>query len=73
MDEHLGTSLAADALTAACHQRRPRGPVVFHTDRGGQYTSYAFAALAAGHNIRLSVGRTGVCWDNALAEFFSPP
>ncbi|MFJ4775756.1 DDE-type integrase/transposase/recombinase [Streptomyces sp. NPDC088762] len=32
--DHLGTSLAADALKAACHQRRPEGPVVFHSDRG---------------------------------------
>ncbi|MBT2545787.1 integrase core domain-containing protein [Streptomyces sp. ISL-44] len=36
----------------------------------GQYTSHAFAALAAAHDIRLSVGRTGVCWDNALDESF---
>ncbi|MEU5810728.1 DDE-type integrase/transposase/recombinase [Streptomyces sp. NPDC047718] len=34
--DHLGTSLAADALTTACHQRRPLGQVVFHTDRGTQ-------------------------------------
>ncbi|MGN5385679.1 IS3 family transposase [Streptomyces sp. JL7001] len=68
--DHLGTQLAADALKAACHQRRPQGPVVFHSDRGSQYTSHAFAALAAARNIRLSVGRTGVCWDNALAESF---
>ncbi|MEU5809938.1 integrase core domain-containing protein [Streptomyces sp. NPDC047718] len=36
----------------------------------GQYTSHAFARLAADLGIRLSVGRTGVCWDNALAESF---
>ncbi|MFG2987279.1 IS3 family transposase [Streptomyces sp. NPDC048258] len=68
--DHLGTPLVADALQAACHQRGPGGPVVFHSDRGSQYTSHAFARLAADHNIRLSVGRTGVCWDNALAEPF---
>ncbi|WP_405980802.1 IS3 family transposase [Streptomyces sp. NBC_00158] len=68
--DHLGTSLAADALSSACHQRRPAGQVVFHSDRGCQYTSHAFARLAAGLGIRLSVGRTGVCWDNALAESF---
>ncbi|WP_327264092.1 IS3 family transposase [Streptomyces sp. NBC_01232] len=68
--DHLGTSLATEALEAACHQRRPKGPVVFHTDRGTQYTSHAFARLAADLDIRLSVGRTGVCWDNALAEAF---
>ncbi|MEW2418914.1 IS3 family transposase [Streptomyces sp. NPDC046866] len=68
--DHLGTSLAADALTAACRQRRPVGSVIFHSDRGTQYTSHAFARLAASLGIRLSVGRTGVCWDNALAESF---
>ncbi|WP_158718122.1 IS3 family transposase, partial [Streptomyces sp. NRRL F-2664] len=70
ISDHLGTSLAADALKAACHQRQPEGTVVFHSDRGSQYTSHAFAALATAHDIRLSVGRTGVCWDNALAESF---
>ncbi|WP_435303770.1 DDE-type integrase/transposase/recombinase [Streptomyces lavendulae] len=62
------TFLAAEALTAACRQRRPKGPVVFHGDRGTQYTSHTFARLADELSIRLSVGRTGVCWDNALAE-----
>ncbi|MFJ8015037.1 transposase [Streptomyces sp. NPDC096339] len=37
---------------------------------GSQYTSHAFARLAADLDVRLSVGRTGVCWDNALAESF---
>ncbi len=36
----------------------------------GQYTSAAFAALAADCQIELSHGRTGQCWDNALAESF---
>ncbi|MFF3618894.1 transposase [Streptomyces sp. NPDC002467] len=34
--DHLGTSLAADALKAACHQRQPEGTVVFHSDRVSQ-------------------------------------
>ncbi|MGW6782845.1 MULTISPECIES: DDE-type integrase/transposase/recombinase [unclassified Streptomyces] len=43
---HLGISLAADALKAACHQRQPQGPVVFHSDRGSQYTGQTTAAPA---------------------------
>jgi len=35
-----------------------------------QYTSAQFAALAADLGVTLSVGRTGVCWDNAVAESF---
>ncbi|MEU0981659.1 integrase core domain-containing protein [Streptomyces griseus] len=55
---------------AACRQRRPTRPVVFHSGRGCQYTSHQFASLAAEVGIRLSVGRTGQCWNNALAESF---
>ncbi|MFD9541441.1 DDE-type integrase/transposase/recombinase [Streptomyces sp. NPDC060022] len=34
--DHLRTELAAEALTAACQQRRPTHPVIFHSDRGCQ-------------------------------------
>ncbi|MEY2232206.1 IS3 family transposase [Streptomyces sp. BF23-19] len=68
--DHLRTDLVADALTAACRQRRPTRPVIFHSDRGCQYTSHQFATLAEEFGVRLSVGRTGQCWDNALAESF---
>jgi transposase InsO family protein len=44
--------------------------VIFHSDRGCQYTSAACAALADDCDVALSVGRTGQCWDNALAESF---
>lgn len=68
--DHMRTELVADALTAACLQRRPTRPVIFHSDRGSQYTSQQFASLAKEFDVRLSVGRTGQCWDNALAESF---
>ena len=35
-----------------------------------QYTSAQHARLAAAHDILLSVGRRGQCWDNAVAESF---
>ncbi|MEU6708576.1 IS3 family transposase [Streptomyces wuyuanensis] len=68
--DHLRTELVAGALEAACRTRRPTGPVVFHSDRGCQYTSRELASLAGKFNVLLSVGRTGQCWDNALAESF---
>ncbi|MEW2115278.1 IS3 family transposase [Streptomyces sp. NPDC005474] len=68
--DRLRTDLVADALKNACRQRRPTRPVIFHSDRGCQYTSRQFAALAEEFGVRLSVGRTGQCWDNALAESF---
>jgi putative transposase len=42
--------------------------VIFHSDRGCQYTSAQFARTAADAGVRLSVGRKGQCWDNAVAE-----
>jgi transposase InsO family protein len=70
MADHLRTELIADALANAVATRDPAPGVVFHSDRGCQYTSAAFAELASGHQVVLSLGRTGQCWDNALAESF---
>ena len=71
MASHLKASLATDALREAVATRggQVRG-VVFHTDRGSQYTSGPTARLCRAYGIRQSVGRTGVCWDNAAAESF---
>ena len=70
MADHLRTELVADALNMACDQRRPTPGVIFHSDRGCQYTSGAYAALAQDRGVRLSFSRTGQCWDNAVAESF---
>jgi transposase InsO family protein len=70
MADHLRTELIADALSNAVAVRDPQPGVIFHSDRGCQYTSAAYAALAEENQVTLSVGRTGQCWDNALAESF---
>jgi transposase InsO family protein len=68
--EQLRTELVADALTNAVAARDPAPGVVCHADRGCQYTSGAYATLADDLAVTLSSGRTGQCWDNALAESF---
>jgi transposase InsO family protein len=68
--DHLRTDLVAQALRNAVTRRCPEPGVIFHSDRGVQYTSTQYATLARTHGVRLSVGRTGVCWDNAVAESF---
>jgi transposase InsO family protein len=68
--DHLRTELIADALSNAVAARDPEPGVIFHSDRGCQYTSAAYATLAEDCEVTLSVGRTGQCWDNALAESF---
>ena len=66
--DHMRTDLVADALRMACAQRRPPAGVIFHSDRGCQYTSHDYAALAAELGVTLSLGRKGECWDNAVSE-----
>jgi len=68
--DHLRTGLVSAALANAVAARNPAPGVIFHADRGCQYTSAAFAGLASDCAVTLSHGRTGQCWDNALAESF---
>jgi putative transposase len=68
--DHMRTSLVEDALSMAFTTRRPAAGVIFHSDRGCQYTSKDFAALARANGVILSVSRKGECWDNAVAESF---
>jgi transposase InsO family protein len=68
--EHLRTELVADALANAVAARDPVPGVIFHSDKGCQYPSGDHARLADDLEVALSTGRTGQCWDNALAESF---
>jgi putative transposase len=75
MAEHMRTELVLDALKMAIAARGGDGAVagvVAHADRGSQYTSndYIDYCQDASRQMRPSVGRTGVCWDNAVAESF---
>jgi len=68
--DHMRTELVADALKNAAATTLIEPDAVFHTDRGSVYTSADFRALVAGLGMRSSMGRTGVCWDNSMAESF---
>jgi len=72
MADHMHTSLVCQAIDMAV-RRCPidRGAAVFFSDRGSQYTSQRFLDHLKGYGIRPSVGRAGVCWDNAWAESFN--
>jgi putative transposase len=69
MDTHMRTELILDALQMAVTQRQPRG-VIHHSDRGSQYTSYAFGKRCQEAGIMPSMGSVGDAYDNAMAESF---
>ncbi|WP_405059693.1 IS3 family transposase [Kribbella sp. NBC_01505] len=66
--DHMRTSLVTDALDMAIANRAPNDGVIFHSDRGTQYTSSEFDRYCAQAGIRRSLGRTGICYDNAVSE-----
>lgn len=68
--DHLRTSLVTDALQMAITHRAPPAGVLFHSDRGSQYTAQEFDSFCRANGIRRSLGRTGICYDNAVAESF---
>jgi hypothetical protein len=67
--DHMRTELVEDALKMAFAQRGPEKGVIFHSDRGCQYTSRDFAELARANGVVLSVSRKGECWDKALVSY----
>jgi len=68
MDDNYKTSLIAAAIKMAARNLSLPDGAVFHSDRGSNYTSAEFAGVLEELGIRQSVGRTGICYDNALAE-----
>lgn len=69
MADHMRTELVADALVMAAGARGgTTAGIIFHGDRGSQYMSGEYRHLLDSLGMRQSVGRTGVCWDNSVAE-----
>lgn len=68
--DHMRAELVDDALRNAAATTVIEPRAIFHSDRGSVYTSADYRALVKRLNMRSSMGRTGVCWDNAMAESF---
>ena len=68
MDDNYKTPLISRAIQMAARNLDLPDGAIFHSDRGSNYTSARFAGVLEGLGIRQSVGRTGICFDNALAE-----
>jgi transposase InsO family protein len=67
--DHLRSELVVDALEMACWRRKPAGTVV-HSDRGSQYTAWAFGQRLRQAGLLGSMGRVASALDNAMMESF---
>ena len=70
MDDNYKTPLIEQAITMAKRNHKIQPGAIFHSDRGSNYTSSEFGKALSRLDIRRSVGRTGICYDNAMAESF---
>jgi transposase InsO family protein len=70
MDDNYKTPLISAALRDAAARTDLARGAIFHSDRGSNYTSGEFATTITELGMRHSVGRTGICYDNAMAESF---
>jgi putative transposase len=70
MSDRLNHSILADALDKALRGRKPEAGLIFHSDRGTQYASYAFRDLMDRYGFLQSMSSTGNCYDNAIMESF---
>ena len=72
VSEEMKAQLVVDTLKQALRTRRGVLPkeVLFHSDRGVQYTAEEFRELLRRFGITQSTSRKGNCWDNAPCESF---
>jgi putative transposase len=70
ISNRANAQLCIEALEMAHRNGHVEADAIFHSDRGCQYSSGAFHACTSRLGVRQSMGRTGVCWDNAQAETF---
>ncbi len=68
--DHMRTDPVIDALAMALRDHSLAPDCIFHFDRSTQYTSHQLGDYLRQNPMRLSMGDTGICWDNAMSESF---
>jgi len=66
----MTAELATSALRSAIARRQPKGTLVIHSDRGGQFRARSFRTLLKAHDLTGSMGRVAAAGDNAAMESF---
>jgi transposase InsO family protein len=70
LDSSMTAKLVTDAFNAAVLSRQVAFGLLHHSDRGVQYTSRVYRQLLEDHGVKVSMSRTGDCYDNAVIESF---
>jgi len=70
MKPTMATNIVLDALTMAVWRRKPKQPVIIHSDQDSQFGSDDFVRWCRDNRLVPSMSRCGNCYDNAVAESF---
>lgn len=70
ISQNSSTQLLTKTFKQAYSERKPEKGLMFHSDRGTQYMSYAFVHLLEDFGVKQSFSRTARPHDNAVAEAF---
>lgn len=70
MTDCMDVQLVENAWEMALTNRHPSEDLLHHSDRGSQYTSDVYLAHLLNQHCRISMSRTGNCYDNAAMESF---
>jgi transposase InsO family protein len=68
--ERIDALLVCRAVGAAVTRYRPSGEIIFHSDRGSQYTSQALVKFIGEQHVKFLQSHGLSCYDNAVTESF---
>lgn len=70
MSQRINAQLVIQALNMAILLRKPKEGLIVHSDKGSQYACCDYREVLAKNGFKQSMGSTGDCFDNAVAESF---
>ena len=68
ISDSVDTKLCTDTVKALMNRIQCIAGAVLHSDGGSTYQSYAYRSLLEALGIRMSLGKTGSCYENAAME-----
>ena len=70
VSDRIDAKLACDTLGVAINKRKPKEPIIFHSDQGSQFKSASFRKILDEHQLLASYSKPGYPYDNAVTEAF---
>lgn len=70
LNQRCSADLVLNAFSMAINNRKPEPGIIFHSDRGSQYTSARFRNTLAHYGFIQSMSGKGNCYDNSITESF---